>query len=310
MRRLSRKSQIASTLRVYCGAINRRERRQRGAAILMYHAVSASSRHKHESLRTFNIDVADLREHLGFIKARLHVVSLAELEGALRSGDEIDPRWILITFDDGLRCQSTLAAEILGEFAMPWGLSVPTSQIGTGRSVWTYELALLVMECWHSRTISLPGSAETHLDASSERARGVALHVIKSSLMNEVPDQTRKNYIEGLIDSCGRDRFLSCLERSDYAAADWSGLRRLQGEGVTIISHSLSHVPHNSTLSDAELERELQQSMGTLNSQLDTPVTGYALPGGVMDKRCSLMLALQGFRWLISTPVEDWGGSG
>jgi peptidoglycan/xylan/chitin deacetylase (PgdA/CDA1 family) len=68
------------------------------------------------------------------------------------------------------------------------------------------------------------------------------------------------------------------------ATMDWSRLREVAGRGFTIGSHTISH-PHLTTLSDAEVDRELAESRLQIEDELQQPCTFLAYPYGEHDER-------------------------
>jgi peptidoglycan/xylan/chitin deacetylase (PgdA/CDA1 family) len=69
-----------------------------------------------------------------------------------------------------------------------------------------------------------------------------------------------------------------------FATMDWDALRAAASSGIEIGSHTLSH-PHLPRLSDAELDRELQESKSQVEDELGAPCRHLAYPFGDEDDR-------------------------
>lgn len=71
---------------------------------------------------------------------------------------------------------------------------------------------------------------------------------------------------------------------AELATLDWDGLRRIQGRGVTIGSHTVTH-PHLPQVSDEQLEAELRDSKARIAAELGRPCRSIAYPYGHEDVR-------------------------
>jgi peptidoglycan/xylan/chitin deacetylase (PgdA/CDA1 family) len=79
------------------------------------------------------------------------------------------------------------------------------------------------------------------------------------------------------------------------ATLTWAELRELAGEGFEIGSHTVSHV-HLTTLSDAELDRELQESRTRIEDELGRPCLYLAYPYGEHDGRVHAAVRRNGYQ--------------
>jgi peptidoglycan/xylan/chitin deacetylase (PgdA/CDA1 family) len=70
----------------------------------------------------------------------------------------------------------------------------------------------------------------------------------------------------------------------ELATMDWDELRALADRGVEIGSHTVSH-PHLPKLSDAEIDRELQDSRERIADELGRPCRYLAYPFGEHNAR-------------------------
>jgi peptidoglycan/xylan/chitin deacetylase (PgdA/CDA1 family) len=71
---------------------------------------------------------------------------------------------------------------------------------------------------------------------------------------------------------------------AQLATMSWDELREHRDRGIRIGSHAVSH-PHLTRLSDAELGRELVDSKGEIEAELDGPCHDFAYPYGEHDQR-------------------------
>lgn len=93
-------------------AILRAGWRNRFVRIVNYHSTPAC-------------DAIRLREHLRFYRQHFHPCAPSDLDAALTGGWRQDRPGLIITFDDGLRCNHDIAAPLLEEFGFSGWFFVP-----------------------------------------------------------------------------------------------------------------------------------------------------------------------------------------
>ena len=300
MNRIRLKGRLSTWLRTASGMQAWAERRLQGVAILVYHGIVQQIRNPF--LDTYCVDVPTFERHLRFFEQNLCPVSLPDLLDAIKSGDSVDSSWVCITFDDALESQCTLVANILGDHDIPWALSVPAALVGTNRSVWTYELSFLLMKCWRETVIQMPLNPSCTLPVETKAQKQEAVQVIKNLLIHKVQNGDRMSYIEGLIDRIGRTEFLDRLkEYGVFSMANWDNLRTLANSRVTMISHGLSHLPFNDTLSTKELLEETEGSRRKMKEELGFEPEGLALPGGIVEERSLHAVKDAGYRFCLTS---------
>ncbi len=76
------------------------------------------------------VSTGRFRALCGLLRRRFHVVPLAEVFDAARSGRDMPPRTVAVTFDDCYR-DNLFAARVLTEHGLPAAFFVPTEFVGT-----------------------------------------------------------------------------------------------------------------------------------------------------------------------------------
>src|SRR5262249_25947345 len=95
--------------------------------------------------------VADFKRHLEILR-RFTIIPSSDLadNSAL---SRTDRPLVIVTFDDGY-ASNLIAHELLRRHHIPWTLFVTTACVGTDQTIWTGELALLIL-CGEASQIDL-----------------------------------------------------------------------------------------------------------------------------------------------------------
>jgi len=299
MQHVPYKSYLANFCRTVSGQLERLENKKEGACILIYHAVTRTA--KYPELERYCTPVKTFRSHMNYLKRKAVVITMAELLLALQSGTKIDPRWVVVSMDDALTCQVTLAAEILDGFNFPWTLAVPTDLIESGRSIWTNELSFLVAN-WDMKTF--PGSDGESVPNSAlhSKKREGWTNEIKHYLVNHLNKREREIYLNRLVDIFGRERFFDMFHAYGvFDLANWDQLRALYDHGVELIAHGATHQPMNHTLLENELFHEIEAPRDCFMRQFGHAPKGFAMPGGVLDERALNMIKKSGYQYCMTS---------
>jgi len=76
---------------------------------------------------------------------------------------------------------------------------------------------------------------------------------------------------------------------------DWDQLREMNTQGISVQSHTVTHRPL-STLSTAEIYKELENSKKMIEDHLQTPVNFLSAPHGMIDEKVVDVARLQGYK--------------
>lgn len=267
-----------------------------GTAILMYHGII--DKRRDDVLDRFALSASMLRSHMRLMKRSRDIVPLSVLLDCLAAGHSPDPHWVVITMDDALRSQVTRGAEVLDAERVPWSLCVPAALAGTNRSIWSYELAFLVLECWEKPEIPLPNGGSTAISTRARRER--ALRSIRRGLPPAMNGVDPAEYVERLVADYGRDRFVSrLLEDGRFRLASWDEIRALHATGVEVLSHGFRHLPQEEGLLEVQREEELVKARAVLCREVGS-CDALALPHGVSASWTQERAGLAGYRAALS----------
>lgn len=222
-------------------------------AILMYHG-------------TPRRQAADLERQFAYLSRCFDVVPLAALREAPRAGR----RRVVLTFDDGLRNNLTVAYPLLRRFALPATVFVCPGLIGTGSWLWNHEA--------RERLRSLPAAALGRLARDVGAPAEVERFV---DCMKRMPLLSRRR-AEKAVREATPGFGPSASQREAFDLAGWDELRALDPRIVTLGSHTMSHSILTS-LDAASIEHELAESRRAIERETGREAAYFCYPNGDYD---------------------------
>lgn len=256
-----------------------------------YHAVvglRSPPRSRYRFLYRNGVPVEQFAAHMRYLKT--HYTLLGPRDLVAHRARRFPRRAAIVTFDDGLLNNYTVAAPILSELGIPAFFFVPTGFVdaasnGDLRIAWTEEVPLRIL---HSG-LSAPRVAGSLRDILPEPARGAPrtmdqlLHGLLAELKG-MPPSPRERVLSALRaafpvlphpEEVPADWYGSSL----LATMTWSHLRELSHTGMGIGSHTENHSILG-RLSEREAEREIRTSMRRIVEEVGPDYRVFAYPNG------------------------------
>lgn len=193
------------------------------------------------------------------------IVSLDQLES-----DDLPPRSVAITFDDGYRSVLDHAVPLLVERALPAVVYLVTGVVDNREAVWVNELNWLLRA--HPAE-ALPVARAAYglpADATSSNVLAAAVRGYDSEQVAQL--------LSGLWATVGgRERWLDELD----LYLTWDEVRAMSAEGIAFGSHTVSHPDLRQVGRDRAAE-ELDDSIAAIERELGS-CTSFAFPFGFAD---------------------------
>ena len=255
--------------------------------VLAYHRVvedfSASLAVSNPSML---ISLEMLESHLDWVGRRYHFVGLDELGARLESEDPAVGSFAAVTFDDGYRDFYELAFPLLQRKGIPAALFVVTDHVDTPRVPMHDKLYLLLKR----RRRELPGLSQ--LSGILTMEPYTALRTMLQVLPSHV--------VQSVVETLEADDPLPKDLCAQFHSCSWDELRRVQQAGVTVGSHTRTHVlmPNESR---SRVMDEAAGSRQVLQEQLGVPVRHFAYPNGAYDGASVKAVAAAGYRFAYGT---------
>jgi peptidoglycan/xylan/chitin deacetylase (PgdA/CDA1 family) len=256
-------------------------RSRRRPLVLGYHRVvddyAAVARTEMPSML---ISAAMFERHLDAIGRHFRFVRLDEIGAHMESGRPFETPVAAVTFDDGYRDVYEFAFPILKRKGIPAAVFVVTDLVG--RPFWQvhdrlYHLVAKAFACW--------GDPRGQLCALMRELRLPAHQLMATPSRTRSPLETVSALLPGLALADVR-RLMDGLETSvgngfhdTPRTLNWTELREMRRGGITVGSHTRSHVSLPAETQDV-VDAELTGSKQQLEEQLGEPIRHFAYPGG------------------------------
>lgn len=207
---------------------------------------------------------------------------------------------VAISFDDGYRDNYTLARKILQRIGVSATFFVPVAPIDTQTPYWwdhLYDVMLRKTEdvlTWglaRKSPHSVLRAFET-VNAASAGSLGARCRVLVQAL-NALGETERRVFLcdfEQEFGPCATEGLLM----------NWDDVQRLQREGFSIGSHSVSHIPLTD-LNRENAHREITESADLISRRIGKRPTGFCFPRGAFKPDHAQLVAATGYDYAVTT---------
>jgi peptidoglycan/xylan/chitin deacetylase (PgdA/CDA1 family) len=274
----------------------------------MFHRVDDRSPDDQRSLPTMFVSRDYFARILRFVVRRYRVIGLEEALAVLEGRSAAAANSLLITFDDGYRDVFDHAVPQLERAGLPAVVFLPTAFVGApGRIFWWDECHFLlyaacrdadrlrrVATALDDADVGRKLSALAELPSVEERRRRIE-PTIRS--LQGVVERRRRPLIEELWreSSASRGDLAAC-----NAVVDWEGARRATGRGITLGSHTRTHLFVDCE-PEAAVREEFAQSRREIEQRVGGPVRSLAFPGGRLIDEIDRWVADAGYACAFGT---------
>jgi peptidoglycan/xylan/chitin deacetylase (PgdA/CDA1 family) len=248
--------------------------------VLMYHRVDEPGAHPWLDPALISASPEDFGEQMKYLASNYQVVNLNDVISALESGNrnELPPRAVLVTFDDGYCDFEEHAWPILRRYEIPAILFVPTAfPDQPERTFWWDDLHQVAQNTAQTATLN------TLIDS---------LNLLSTDRIQTY--RQLRSYLKTLKHTEAIAIVKRLCRELDVQPApnnilSWGALRKLSSEGLTLGAHTKTHALLN-RISIEEAREEVIGSLDDLERQIGSALPIFAYPSGqVSDEVISLL---------------------
>lgn len=273
-------------------------------AIVSYHRVvehfEESSRN---SISPMLISTRMLEKHLEWIGRHYEFVSLDEIGRRLESGTRSTMPTAAIAFDDGYADVYHNAFPLLVRKGIPAAVFVSTGLVGT-RKMLTHDRLHLLLELAFSQSkqtarqvVELFRSADILIPKIDKICRmQPSAFLVMAALLDEVTQEQANRMIQALETRFG----LGEGNCDGLSMLSWEMLEQMQSAGLTIGSHTRTHVLLTNEARERVIE-EAASSRQDIDDRLRVKVEHFAYPDGRHNSEAIAAVAAAGYRFAYGT---------
>lgn len=279
---------VAHTARAVAWAANA----ARGSRLstLIFHRVLREQ----DPIFPLELDARRFERLMSIVAKVFHVLPLQDAVARL-ARDELPPRALTISFDDGYADNHDVAMPILQRLGLPATIFVTTGFLDGGR-MWNDTIIECVRRTRHER-LDLADFGLSVMPCATASERRAVIDKVLAVVKYRAPEQ-RKPLLERLAAVCGHPELPADL------MMDAEQVRGLLRGGIDVGAHTVNH-PILKTLPDDQARAEMNGSRERLQQILDVPVTLFAYPNGRpgtdYEPRHAEMARGLGFKAAVST---------
>ena len=232
--------------------------------VLAYHRVLDAQ----DSLRPEQTFAKKFERHTIVLSKFFNVIDLSEVPAMLEA-NEIPPRAVAISFDDGYKDNFRTALPIIDKYKMTASFFVATAYLDGG-IMWNDAIIEAIRHCKCAHIdFRIPGiDVLPTVSAPDKRATIVAL--IRH--LKYLPSIARQEAVQCIVRKTGAELPKNLMMSSDNVA-------ELHTAGMNIGAHTVHH-PILSKISQDEARVEIVESKKHLESLLGASVSSFAFPNG------------------------------
>jgi peptidoglycan/xylan/chitin deacetylase (PgdA/CDA1 family) len=259
-------------------------------AVLTYHRVDDPSASPLLYPGLISAQPAEFEEQMGFLASQCRPISLTDLRAARRGEARLEPRSVLVTFDDGYRDFAEHAWPILKRQGIPVTLFVPTAYPGDPDKAFWWDRLYGALVSAGPRGPVATSAGELPLATEADRLQ--AFRRLRGHLQALSHEEAMR-----LVDEvCAA----LAAPAPESAVLGWPELRALAADGVALAPHSRSH-PLLDRLPRKEVRDEIVGSLEDLESEIGVAPPVFAYPGGAQDAYVADILEEAGFELAFAT---------
>ena len=242
-----------------------------GPKILVYHSVS-----DHGVFPDNRISVKRFIGQIAYLEKKYTFIPLTELIRALKRGDTLDQRWIVLTFDDGYADNCETALPVLLEHGALATFYVACNVIGNKIPFFYDRIHDIISNTWKSELNLTLDSEEVHYALTNEKARDAATVKLVISIRGQAAER-RDDIIRQIEKQLLGDEGSPGSRVNRYLTEEH--LLKMIEAGMDIGSHTISH--QNLTSIDAEAQdHEIEDSKKILEKRTGKQVKAFSIPYG------------------------------
>lgn len=253
--------------------------------VLTYHRIATKNERLDLDPSLISASPESFDRQMEWISRDFNPVSLANVIEAMKSGNGLSKRSVLVTFDDAYLDFMFHAWPSLVKYNIPVALFVPTDFCSAETSsFWWDQIHDAVNNQSNGGRLRV-GQREFSLDNAKTRKR--TTKAVKSYLKSLDHHQLQQE-VGSILEQVG-------YTKSKRSVLDWGQLKALSDQGVDLVPHTQSH-PLLTRVHASVAREEIINSRRCLNEKIGKVLPAFAYPSGYYNEEVVNILRDEGFK--------------
>jgi len=243
--------------------------------ILVWHSVDQITDNDVEA-ETINVDAFELQ--VDYLRSHFEIISIDEFYLRYKN-KTFTNREIVLTFDDGYRNNLYKVVPILNKYSMPFTVFISTDHILTGEPFPTSIVRLIILGA-NIDCISIPLLGLYNIDIKTKSLKKEVCKQVNNEIKVR-PLSDVKVIINELINNISRQEYNRLQNRyRSVKPMTWDEVKEIHKLGVTVGSHSKSHICCHKNQNNDEIKTQIMESKTIIENELDAECRYFAYPNG------------------------------
>lgn len=263
--------------------------------VLTYHGIIEDSSEFHAWTL---VPASNFEKQLQYLKANFHLISMDEAVSLCEKDYYFRPKAV-ITFDDGMRNNISVALPILEQYKVPATIYISTKAVLTGQAFW-WDRIIQAIESSKTVLINLRNFGLGLYSFDS----GVAPHLCWTEIQRLLEDlkllmpMDREDAVETILEHLGvgdAQRF------SSFAPLTVEEVKRMSSSPLICIG---SHTHCHSILTQlprSEAQESIESSLVLLRKWTQRPIHHFSYPNGNYNKEIISIIKRSGIKTAVTT---------
>lgn len=210
-----------------------------------------------------------------YLKKHYRILSLSEVIAKLFSGSALQGPTAIITFDDGLKNNYSVAFDVLKKYSVPATIFLTVDLVGTENIIWTDKLFLLLYDAMIKK---IPIKQITFSPYTEITPNNILdIYWSESQILKESPKDKVDNYLISLmktVDTAENDL------KEDFKMLTWDMVLEMAHSGLVDFGVHTANHRILSRLTRDEWKKEIKKPKEKLSKIINKEVLSFCFPNG------------------------------
>jgi len=234
-----------------------------GCKVLFYHGVEFEI--LNPIIQSLHLQFKFFEQHITYLKNQYEIISIDDLYDCISNGYKIDPKHVILTFDDGYKNNHQVVFPFLDSMDIPFTVFISTGHVESGDRFPTYILRVGFFNNYNT-ILNIP-SLSTKFDISNKNLQNSGYNYVVR-IIKSAPQERVNAIIKDVKNSMTNEKWLEINNRySSDEPMNWREVDELHSSGISIGSHCHDHVLLHSNQSNKNINKQLNFSKSIIEKR-------------------------------------------